>query len=105
MIVNRSLSQCHYNVSKAGIPLSKSMAMDRVMRGLRVNTVSPGYTATPTNTHPDSVHQTRLFGAGPLIGRMASVDEMVGPAVFLLREPARYVTGVNLLVGHGFCCW
>ena len=106
VIVNRGLSQCHYNASKAGvIHMSKSLAMEWVGRGIRVNSISPGYTATPMNTRPEMVHQTKLFEEQTPMGRMASVDEMVGPAVFLLSEAASYVTGVDLLVDGGFCCW
>ncbi|MFQ8433441.1 SDR family oxidoreductase [Amaricoccus sp. W119] len=106
VIVNRGLSQCHYNASKAGvIHMSKSMAMEWVDRGVRVNTISPGYTATPMNTRPEMVHQTKLFEEQTPMGRMASVDEMVGPAVFLLSDAASFVTGVDLLVDGGFCCW
>lgn len=106
VIVNRGLMQCHYNASKAGvIHMSKSMAMEWVGRGVRVNTISPGYTATPMNTRPEMVHQTKSFEEQTPMQRMASVDEMVGPAVFLLSNAASYVTGVDLLVDGGFCCW
>jgi NAD(P)-dependent dehydrogenase (short-subunit alcohol dehydrogenase family) len=106
VIVNRGLSQCHYNASKAGvIHMSKSMAMEWVERGIRVNTISPGYTATPMNTRPEMVHQTKLFEEQTPMQRMANVDEMVGPAVFLLSDAASFVTGVDLLVDGGFCCW
>jgi NAD(P)-dependent dehydrogenase (short-subunit alcohol dehydrogenase family) len=106
VIVNRGLSQCHYNGSKAAvIHMSKSMAMEWVGRGIRVNTLSPGYTATPMNTRPEMVHQTKLFEEQTPMGRMASVDEMVGPAVCLLSDAASFVTGVDLLVDGGFCCW
>jgi NAD(P)-dependent dehydrogenase (short-subunit alcohol dehydrogenase family) len=106
VIVNRGLSQCHYNASKAGvIHMSKSLAMEWVGRGIRVNTISPGYTATPMNTRPEMVHQTRLFEEQTPMQRMASVDEMVGPAIFLLSGAASFVTGVDLLVDGGFCCW
>ncbi len=106
VIVNRGLNQCHYNASKAGvIHMSKSMAMEWVGRGVRVNTISPGYTATPMNTRPEMVHQTKLFEEQTPMQRMATVDEMVGPAVFLLSNAASFVTGVDLLVDGGFCCW
>jgi NAD(P)-dependent dehydrogenase (short-subunit alcohol dehydrogenase family) len=106
VIVNRGLKQCHYNASKAGvIHMSKSMAMEWVDRGIRVNTISPGYTATPMNTRPEMVHQTKLFEEQTPMQRMASVDELVGPAVFLLSTAASFVTGVDLLVDGGFCCW
>ena len=51
VIVNRGLMQVHYNASEAGvIHMPKSMAMDWVDHGIRVNSISPGYTATPMNT-------------------------------------------------------
>ncbi len=106
VIVNRGLNQVHYNASKAGvIHMSKSMAMEWVDRGIRVNSISPGYTATPMNTRPEMVHQTKEFEDQTPMQRMASVDEMVGPAVFLLSDAASYCTGVDLLVDGGFCCW
>jgi NAD(P)-dependent dehydrogenase (short-subunit alcohol dehydrogenase family) len=105
-IVNRGLSQVHYNASKAGvIHMSKSMAIEWVDRGIRVNSISPGYTATPMNTRPEMLHQTREFERQTPMQRMADVDEMVGPAVFLLSDAASYCTGVDLLVDGGFCCW
>lgn len=106
VIVNRGLNQCHYNASKAGvIHMTKSMAMEWVARGVRVNSISPGYTATPMNTRPEMVHQTKLFEEQTPMQRMATVDEMVGPAVFLLSGASSFVTGVDLLVDGGFCCW
>jgi NAD(P)-dependent dehydrogenase (short-subunit alcohol dehydrogenase family) len=106
VIVNRGLAQVHYNASKAGvIHMSKSMAMEWVGRGVRVNSISPGYTATPMNTRPEMVHQTREFERQTPMGRMASVDEMVGPAIFLASDASSYCTGVDLLVDGGFCCW
>ncbi len=106
VIVNRGLMQVHYNASKAGvIHMSKSMAMEWVGRGIRVNSISPGYTATPMNTRPEMIHQTKEFESQTPMQRMATVDEMVGPAVFLLSDAASYCTGVDLLVDGGFCCW
>lgn len=106
VIVNRGLEQVHYNASKAGvIHMSKSMAMEWVERGIRVNSISPGYTATPMNTRPEMVHQTKQFEAQTPMQRMASVDEMVGPAVFLASDASSYCTGIDLLVDGGFCCW
>lgn len=106
VIVNRGLEQAHYNASKAGvIHMSKSMAMEWVTRGVRVNSISPGYTATPMNTRPEMVHQTKLFEEQTPMGRMATVDEMVGPAIFLVSDASSYCTGVDLLVDGGFCCW
>jgi len=105
-IVNRGLVQAHYNSSKAGvIHLSKSLAMEWVGRGLRVNSISPGYTLTPMNLRPEVAEQRAKFESETPIGRMATVHEMVGPTVFLSSRAASYVTGVDLLVDGGFSCW
>ena len=105
-IVNRGLLQAHYNASKAAVVhLSRSLAMEWCGRGIRVNAISPGYTATPMNTRPEVAEQVRQFESDTPIGRMATVDELVGPAVFLLSDAASFCTGVDLLVDGGFTCW
>lgn len=106
VIVNRGLQQVHYNTSKAGvIHLTKSLAMEWVERGIRVNSISPGYTATPMNTRPEMVHQTKLFEEQTPMKRMAHVNEIVGPAIFLASQASSFCTGVDLLVDGGFACW
>jgi NAD(P)-dependent dehydrogenase (short-subunit alcohol dehydrogenase family) len=106
VIVNRGLLQAHYTASKAAvIHLTKSLAMEWSARGLRVNSVSPGYTATPMNLRPEVAEQVQQFEADTPLGRMAEVDEMVGPAVFFLSDAASFCTGVDLVVDGGFTCW
>ena len=106
IIVNRGLPQAHYNCSKAAvIHLSKSLAMEWSDRGIRVNSISPGYTATPMNLRPEVAEQVKKFEADTPLGRMATVDELVGPAVFLSSQAASFCTGVDLVVDGGFVCW
>lgn len=45
------------------------------------------------------------FAASTPIGRLAEPVEIAGPALFLLSPAASFVTGVDLLVDGGFCCW
>ena len=105
-IVNRGLLQAHYNASKAAVVhLSRSLAMEWAQRGIRVNSISPGYTATPMNLRPEVADQVTKFEADTPLGRMATVDELVGPAIFLLSDAASFCTGVDLLVDGGFTCW
>lgn len=105
-IVNRGLLQVHYNSAKAAVMhLSKSLAMEWVGHGIRVNSLSPGYTATPMNTRPEVADQARQFAADTPIGRMAEPEEMAGPIHFLLSPAASFVTGIDLLVDGGFTTW
>lgn len=105
-IVNRGLLQAHYNSSKAAvIHLTKSLAMEWSDRGLRVNAISPGYTLTPMNARPEVADARKQFEADTPLGRMANVDELVGPAVFLSSDAASFCTGVDLIVDGGFVCW
>ena len=105
-IVNRGILQVHYNSSKAAVVhLTKSLAMEWANRGVRVNSISPGYTLTPMNTRPEVANQRKQFEADTPLGRMATVDELVGPAVFLLSRAASFCTGVDLIVDGGFVCW
>ena len=106
VIVNRGLMQAHYNASKAAvIHLSKSLAMEWCDRGVRVNSISPGYTATPMNLRPEMAWQAKQFEEQTPMGRMATVDELIGPAIFLSSQAASFCTGVDLLVDGGFVCW
>jgi NAD(P)-dependent dehydrogenase (short-subunit alcohol dehydrogenase family) len=70
-----------------------------------VNSISPGYTATPMNTRPEVAEQVKQFESETPMARMASVTEMVGPAIFLASDAASFCTGVDLLVDGGFVCW
>lgn len=105
-IVNRGLLQAHYNSSKAAvIHLSKSLAMEWSARGIRVNSISPGYTLTPMNLRPEVAEQRKIFERDTPLGRMATVDELVGPAIFLASKAGSFCTGIDLIVDGGFVCW
>jgi len=105
-IVNRGLRQVHYNSAKAAVShLTRSLAVEWVDRGVRVNAVSPGYTATPMATRPEMVDLVEQLSREIPMGRYADPAEIAGPVVFLLSPAASYCTGVDLLVDGGFCCW
>lgn len=105
-IANRGLQQAHYNSAKAGVVhLSKSLAMEWAPSGLRVNSVSPGYTYTPMTQRPEQINAMEGYKADTPLGRNAEPRDIAGPVGFLLSDAASFVTGVDLLVDGGFVVW
>jgi NAD(P)-dependent dehydrogenase (short-subunit alcohol dehydrogenase family) len=106
IIANRGLKQAHYNSAKAAvIHLSVSLAAEWADRGIRVNSLSPGYTSTPMNARPEMAGQVAELTQQIPLGRYALPDEIAGPAVFLLSDAASYCTGTDLLVDGGVTAW
>lgn len=96
----------HYNAAKAGTAnLVKTMALELVKHGIRVNCVSPG----PADTR-QSVDLVGLelmekwrrdgFPAVPM-GRLGKAEEMAAAHSFLASDDAAYITGHNLVVDGG----
>ncbi|MEU6129732.1 SDR family oxidoreductase [Saccharopolyspora sp. NPDC047091] len=108
MISNHPQPQVSYNASKAGvIMLTKSLAGEWARRGVRVNSISPGYTGTDLllgvqNTQPEWfngwMEQTPM-------GRAGRPDELGPVAVFLASEASSFVTGSNVVADGGFTIW
>jgi NAD(P)-dependent dehydrogenase (short-subunit alcohol dehydrogenase family) len=99
--------QAHYNSSKAAVAhLTKSLATEWAPYGIRVNSISPGFTRTPMNERSEvaSILDVAVTQNTPL-GRPADPSEMAGPALFLLSPAASFCTGADLVVDGGFTAW
>ena len=105
-IVNRGLLQTNYNVSKAGVVhLTKCLAVEWADRGVRVNSLSPGYVMTPMTARPEVKEKREAWIREIPLGRLAEIDDLVGPAVFAVSDGSRYMTGHDLVIDGGFVCW
>lgn len=93
-----------YCASKGGVEmLTRALALDWAKRGVRVNTLAPGWVDTDL-THSlleHDVHGKRLLDHTPM-GRFARADDMVGAAVFLASDASSYMTGQSLLIDGGW---
>ena len=81
--------------------LTRALAIESAAKGIRVNTVSPGYIDTPLISALPKEMLEQLIGLHP-IGRLGKADEVANAVVFLLSDEASFITGANLLVDGGF---
>lgn len=107
MISNHPQPQAAYNASKAAvIHLTRSLAGEWAARGVRVNCVSPGYTATPmTKLGLETPGWSETWLGGTPMGRLAEPREIAPAVLFLASDAASFVTGHSLVVDGGYVCW
>ena len=93
-----------YSAAKAGVAsLTQSAAIELGDSGIRINTVSPGLTATPLIGPMMSIPGAEgAFMQQIPLRRPAQPDDVAGAALFLVSDDATYITGVNLLVDGGW---
>jgi 3-oxoacyl-[acyl-carrier protein] reductase len=92
-----------YCTAKAGlVGLTKALAREFASRGIRVNAVMPGLTATPTIRDMMSAKYQEAFIRETPMGRMADPDEIAAPISFLLSDEAAFITGAVLEVTGGW---
>src|ERR1700736_2202788 len=107
IISNVPQSQCAYNAAKAGvIMLTKSLAGEWAKRGVRVNSVSPGYVNTAM-TPKDEIRRDwydHWMTFSPM-GRIAEPQEIAPAVLFLASDASSFVTGSNLVIDGGYSCW
>ncbi|RAY12386.1 oxidoreductase [Actinomadura craniellae] len=90
-----------YAAAKAAmVAYTRSMAAEFAPRGIRVNALAPGTVDTDMVRNNPPEFQSAMEQAA-LQKRMASPDEMVGPALFLASDAASFVTGQVLLADGG----
>ena len=106
-IVNRPQPQCSYNATKNGvIQLSKSLAIEWAKRGVRVNTMSPGYMGTDlTLSSPDLKPLIKTWNDWAPLGRLGKPEELQGMAVYLASDTSSFSTGEDYLIDGAFTAW
>jgi 3-oxoacyl-[acyl-carrier protein] reductase len=93
--------QVNYSASKGGmIAMSKSFALEGAPRGIRFNTITPGFIATDmTDKLKDEVKEN--FISKIPLGRFGDPKEVAYSVAFLLSDYSSFITGETLKVNGG----
>ncbi|WP_055587741.1 SDR family oxidoreductase [Peterkaempfera griseoplana] len=97
----------HYTAAKAALEnYSRGLALELAGHGVRVNSVSPGRTATPGGEATREQWARISEGPGvdntrPPLGRDGRPDDIADAVLFLVSERASWVTGSGLVVDGG----
>lgn len=96
-----NFGQANYTVTKGGlIAFTMTLAREVARKGVTVNAVSPGYTATDmTAGMPDAV-KDQVRQLIPM-GRMGEPEEIASTVAFLAGPKSSYITGQVLSVNGG----
>lgn len=94
-----------YAVAKASIgALTRTLAVEWAPQGIRVNSIAPGYVATPMIT--EAIERGVIDGAERMrmhaLDRFADPREIADAVLFLLSDRASFITGETLRVDGGF---
>jgi 3-oxoacyl-[acyl-carrier protein] reductase len=94
--------QANYAASKAAvIALTKVSARELARQQITVNAIAPGFIDTDmTKSMPQDVMQQ--FVQQIPLGRRGTIDDIIGPALFLCSPLAAYITGQVIHVNGGF---
>ncbi len=97
-----------YVATKFGVVgLTRTMALDHVKDGIRVNCVCPGTTETPwigqrLQEAPDPQAALATLVARQPMGRLGRAEEMAAAYLFLASDESAFTTGTALVVDGGF---
>ncbi len=95
-----------YPVSKAAlVQLTRNMAMDYAPDGIRVNSISPGWTWSRVMVElsgDDRAKTNEVARPFHLLGRVGDPEEVAAVVVFLCGDEASFVTGADWAVDGGY---
>ncbi len=104
-IVGRPQSSV-YGSSKAGvIHMTRMLAIEWAQLGIRVNSIAPASTVTPTRTSLSDPARRETFLKNIPLRRFGTPEEMAAAVVYLASSEASFITGQTLILDGGLTAW
>ena len=106
-------NRCVYAATKAAvIGLTKSVAADFIVSGIRCNAICPGTIATPSLEDRIATQGVRMVGGSDAagrafverqpLGRLGTAEEVAALAVYLASDESAFTTGAIHVIDGGF---
>lgn len=93
-----------YSATKAGLDgFTRGLARELGGRGIRVNSVSPGYLETEMSSTLGDTQRQQIIRRTPA-GRLGKVEDVTGVVSFLISDKAQFMTGQTIVVDGGITC-
>jgi NAD(P)-dependent dehydrogenase (short-subunit alcohol dehydrogenase family) len=91
----------------AVVGLTKCVALDHALDGIRCNCICPGRVETPwikqrLKEYPDPEKAYQEMAATQAIGRMGKPEEIAAAALYLASDESAFVTGTAFLIDGGW---
>ncbi|KAK6203100.1 (R)-2-octanol dehydrogenase [Scheffersomyces amazonensis] len=91
-----------YAAAKGGVKLlTQTLAIEYASKGIRVNSINPGYIKTPIlDALPQSVYE-ELISKHP-IGRIGQPEEIANVIAFLFSDQATFINGASIVADGAY---
>ena len=91
----------------AVVGITKGMALDHALDGIRINCICPGRVETPfvsarLKEYPDPEKAYREMASTQAVNRMGKPEEIAAAALYLASDEAAFITGTALLIDGGW---
>ncbi|AFJ62574.1 3-oxoacyl-[acyl-carrier protein] reductase [Bacillus velezensis YAU B9601-Y2] len=93
-----------YSASKAALDgLTRSLARELGSKGIRVNSLAPGFVDTDMTKNMPEKQKSQIIRRTPM-GRLGETDDMTGLVRFLLSPESSFMTGQTIAIDGGLTC-
>lgn len=100
-LVGQANSHAYSAAKAAVVNFTRSQALTYARKGIRINSISPGYINTPLLEILHKDVRDAMIAKQP-IGRLGNPEEVANVVAFLVSDKASFITGASISVDGGY---